>query len=383
MLGLCWIFTKKFYKVVLYKYMSMNKVLWFIESPSPYRVAFFNLLGEKVSLRVVANNKYDVGRDKSWSKYKVDSFEFETSNSVFKNIRLLKAYKGQRVFVSNFSTKIGLLTVFYMIIKKIPYIIEIDGGFPGSGKGIKEKIKKVIIKNAGSFFSPSEKADEYLKKYGAKREDIVRYSFTSLCKKDILANTISMAEQNRIKNELGIKEQKNILLVCRFTPRKGVDVFLESIKYIENYREVGIHLVGGDELPQYKEIIDSSKNKNIHYYNFMNHGRVYDFMSIADVFVLPTREDIWGLVINEALAHGAPVITTKACLAGLELVKDGRNGYLVEPDNPRQLAQKINQLIWDDEKISEFRLNAINEIQDYSIEHMVQDHVKYLEKKND
>ena len=104
-------------------------------------------------------------------------------------------------------------------------------------------------------------------------------------------------------------------------------------------------------------------------------------MKIADVLVLPTRGDVWGLVVNEALACGTPVITTTACLAGLELVKDGHNGYLVEPDNPRQLAQKINRLIWDDEKVSKFRLSAINGIQDYSMEHMVQDHVRYLEKK--
>ena len=52
----------------------------------------------------------------------------------------------------------------------------------------------------------------------------------------------------------------------------------------------------------------------------------------SDLFVLPTREDIWGLVINEAMSFGLPIITTRKCIAGTELITDGENGYLLEAD---------------------------------------------------
>ena len=62
----------------------------------------------------------------------------------------------------------------------------------------------------------------------------------------------------------------------------------------------------------------------------------------ADVFVMPTREDIWGLVINEAMAYGLPVVSTDKCIAALELVKNGRNGYIIPPNQPKEIAQKVN-----------------------------------------
>ena len=55
----------------------------------------------------------------------------------------------------------------------------------------------------------------------------------------------------------------------------------------------------------------------------------------------PTREDIWGLVINEALAAGLPVITTNRCGAGLELIKNNENGFLVNVEDIDELYEKI------------------------------------------
>lgn len=53
----------------------------------------------------------------------------------------------------------------------------------------------------------------------------------------------------------------------------------------------------------------------------------------ADIFVHPTREDIWGLVVNEAMAKGLPVITTDRCVAGLELIKNESVGRIVPVEN--------------------------------------------------
>jgi len=102
-----------------------------------------------------------------------------------------------------------------------------------------------------------------------------------------------------------------------------------------------------------------------------------EYYKLADIFVLPTREDIWGLVINEAMAYGLPIVTTNKCNAGLELVKNGINGYIVQVGNVEELrCAIIDSLLRSDE----MGYSALKAIQSYTIENMVKDHVDILKK---
>ena len=95
-----------------------------------------------------------------------------------------------------------------------------------------------------------------------------------------------------------------------------------------------------------------------------------EYYKAADIFVLPTREDIWGLVINEAMAYGLPVVTTNKCVSGVELVKDYKNGFIINVDDVKQLAYAINLILSDDilrEKMSKESLKTIDK---YTIENM-------------
>ena len=78
-----------------------------------------------------------------------------------------------------------------------------------------------------------------------------------------------------------------------------------------------------------------------------------------------------------AMACGLPVITTDKCVAGLELVKDGENGYIVPVDDRDALVRRINGLLAEDyRKMGE---NALETIRPYTIENMVKAHVEIFE----
>ena len=79
---------------------------------------------------------------------------------------------------------------------------------------------------------------------------------------------------------------------------------------------------------------------NVHFIDFKNKDTLKEYYHVADVFVLPTREDIWGLVINEALAYGLPVITTDKCMAGLEMIENGKNGYIIPVNDVKKIYLK-------------------------------------------
>jgi len=83
--------------------------------------------------------------------------------------------------------------------------------------------------------------------------------------------------------------------------------------------------------------------------------------SAADIFVLASENETFGQVYLEAMACGTPIIGTN--LGGVpEVVTDSYDGYLVEPNNPSLLAQKIEKLLYDEATRKEFIKNALKTV---------------------
>lgn len=362
------------------------KILWLANIPSPYRVDFFNELGKYCELTVLFEKKTSKERDPSWEKYQFENFKGIILNgksinvdtafcpSVFKYI-LDKSY--DHIIVTNFTDFTGMLAISIMRILGIRYWLESDGGFAKSGKGFIEKLKKHFIKNAHLYLSTGKSHDEYYLKYGAVREKIKHYPFSSIYEKDIMKSILTKEEKQELKNELGIREQKVVLAIGQFIYRKGFDVLLKSCAELDE--TVGIYFIGGKPTKEYLSLVSENNAKNVHFKEFMSKAEVFKFCRASDVFVLPTREDIWGLVINEAFASGLPVISTDRCGAAIQLIKNGKNGYIVPVENPNILQGKIRTILGDDMLHSLMSSNALNTAYENTIETMVKCHINLFE----
>ena len=93
--------------------------------------------------------------------------------------------------------------------------------------------------------------------------------------------------------------------------------------------------------------------------------------------MFPTRYDIWGLVVNEALGCGLPVISTDRCVAALELIRDDYNGFIVPIEDVEALNKKMLELI-NIEDLSRYHLNSIESIQDYTLEIMAEEYYECI-----
>ncbi len=359
----------------------MKKVLWLTNIPSPYRVNFFNELGKYCDLTVLFEKRGSDERDESWLKFNTDNFK-----PVFlkgKNIGVAEAFCPSvtkyfkkkngydHIVVSNFADPTGIWAIWHLKMRKIPYEIESDGGFAGSGKGFKEGVKKGLFKKAVRCFSTAREHDNYYKTYGVIEEKIVRYPFTSLYEKDILGKTVSIEEKEILRKKLGIIEGKVIIAVGQFIHRKGFDVLLKAMALLS--RDIGVYILGGTPTGEYLKLQEEYSLTNVHFLEFKKKDELKEWYLQADCFALPTREDIWGLVINEAMANGLPVVTTEKCIAGLELVNEGINGHIVPVDNEEALAEGIQKCLENQEAYS---VATLERIQDYTIEKMVEAHLK-------
>src|SRR5262249_56320903 len=105
---------------------------------------------------------------------------------------------------------------------------------------------------------------------------------------------------------------------------------------------VQLLLVGREaDLPRFMQMVSSAARERIRYEGFQAPESLPTYFGRSDVFVLPSRHDGWGVVVNQALAAGLPVITSDAVGAGLDLVEDGVNGICVAANDVEPLYRAL------------------------------------------
>ncbi len=361
------------------------KVAFITNIPSPYRVNFFNEWGKYCDLTVFFEKSQSDERDKSWGNNEFHNFKAVFLKGIksdvdkalsFEICKYLKKNSFDKIIVSNMATPTGITAILHMKSKRIPYWIEGDGGFAKSGKGLKEKLKSFLLKGAQGCFSTSSEHDGYYRAYGVANEKIYRYPFTSLFDKDIRQKPCTVAEKAVIRAELGIIEDRYIVTVGQFIHRKGFDVLLNAAAELP--RDVGIYFIGGTPTEEYIALKESKGLDNVHFIPFTDKETLKKWYAASELMALPTREDIWGLVVNEAMAAGVPVVTTDRCIAGLEIVRNGEDGYIVPAGEADPLREKVELILQDPVLHQKMVDNSLIRIKEYTFESMAQRHMEVL-----
>ncbi len=366
----------------------MKKVLFLTNYPSPYRVAFFDMLGQEMDTTVLYADRIEMKTHRSadWFvsgqgnchavqlKKRVATFG---SHDLCADVITWLKKPWDAIVLCGYSSPTVILAMLYLRLKRIPFWMEVDGGLVRQDTPLRYRIKRFLAGSASAYLSSGKATTDYLVHYGAKRETVREYPFTSLYEKDILSKPVTREEKQALRQELGLQDGKIILSIGQFIHRKGFDVLLKAAASLR--QDAHIYIVGGEPTGEYLDMCKDLALTNVHFLGFMKKDKLVKYYQAADLFVLPTREDIWGLVINEAMAFGLPVITTDRCVAGLELVEEGVTGYIVPVGDAACLAQRINALLSSDYEA--MGAAALEKIRPYTIENMAKVHVEIFGKQ--
>ena len=356
-------------------------ILFFSNIPSPYSIAYINELGKLANVIAVYEKQSFKHRDSSWKSFSAPNVK---KIVIMKGLPLGRIYKisfepifqiwkhrNSRIIIANPLTPCGILSIFFCKLLRIPFIIQSEGGLVKNGKGLKEHFKKIVMRGASLYLSGMNPKHDYFLAYGATTEKIKQYPFSSLYKKDFPNRLLNQKEKCILRTELGIEEKNVVLFVGQFIYRKGVDVLLNALSI--THSEVGLYLIGGKETQEYHDIIDQFGLKNIHFMEYIELNSLKKYYMAADFFVLPTR----------AMTYGLPIITTDKCVAGLELIDDGINGFLVPAENTKALAEKIDFLLENPSLRDKIALNNFAKIKDYNYENMARMIYNHLQSIGD
>lgn len=359
------------------------RVLFLTNIPSPYRIDFFNELGKTCELTVIFERATALDREDEWLNSQSFSFKavflrgFKVGNDSALSFQVLCKIKKNCydvVIIGGYSTPTGMLAILTMRTKKIPFILNSDGGFIKDDSIYKGGVKRYFISRAAWWLSSGQGTKDYLAHYGAHKERIFIYPFTSLREKDISATPAKHEEKILLRDKLGISGSKVVLCVGQFIHRKGFDTVIDAWAQVP--KDFTLIIVGsGPDRIKYENMIADRQLSNIKIVGFQSKQMLKQYYRAADLFLMPTREDIWGLVINEAMAQGLPILTTDKALSAHELVTEGRNGFFISPDNKDRMAQKLGEMLSDIKMLTHMGEQSLSVIRDYTIENMAKVHM--------
>lgn len=201
-----------------------------------------------------------------------------------------------------------------------------------------QQIEKYAL---GTFVSGIKAEDDYLKRGVSKAK--IKHLYYAL---EPLNQASNIPEE--LKNN---KHKYNFIYVGSLSHRKGIDILLKSFAQLDK-DDWGLILVGKDTsngkfMQQAKDL---SIDKMVTFTGAIVFDKIHEYLSFADVFVLPTRFDGWGAVLNEAASLSLPLISTDECGASYHLIKNNKNGYMVKSNSVVSLTKAMKKYI-DNPKI--------------------------------
>ena len=207
------------------------------------------------------------------------------------------------------------------------------------------KTERDLAKNCHHIIAPTEKEKEKLiRHYGASPERI------GIIPCGVNLELFQPMNKEMAKQQLGFANDKVILFVGRIEPLKGIDQLLRAMPNLQNGQGPRLVIVGGDKNSQYEIARLQELSLDLHISgsvifpgNIKQDGLPY-FYSAADVCVIPSYYESFGLVALESLACGTPVVATD--VGDLKsVIRPGETGYVVTDNTPHHLTDKIALLL--------------------------------------
>jgi glycosyltransferase involved in cell wall biosynthesis len=207
---------------------------------------------------------------------------------------------------------------------------------------------RAVVRSAQTWVAYGSRSKRYLIELGASADRV--YTCWNTVRTQELANQAADMRTRRdaIREERGVSQENVVFLyVGRLEAFKRVEILIDAFKCLRaRMPQIILWIVGyGPKEAELKA--RSAAEPGIRFWGAVRMERIAEFYAAADAFVLPSG-DIWGLVINEAMACGLPIVAADTVGCTDDLIMPGANGYVYRWNNVRELAEIMERLATDE-----------------------------------
>jgi glycosyltransferase involved in cell wall biosynthesis len=342
-----------------------TKAVLLTETISPYRIPVFNEIARSLEGEFLVLFFGESEKRRQWKIYKEKiKFRYEVLPCVlfqkqgltpyFFNFTLfykLLKYSPNLIIISGYSQPSSFVAILYAKLFKKQLVLwcESNKSDQRYEHSFKEAYKRWFVKNCAGYIVPGQASFDYLLSLGASGEKI--YRAPNAVDNDYFS--LVADQQRKVKEQFKQSKgypRKVVLYVGRLVDQKGIFDLFKAFQIIAgNQPELGLVLIGnGEKEEYYKKFCRINNIRNVFFTGFVQQEELPAYYACADVFVLPTHSEPWGLVLNEAMACKLPVVVSDVAGAAVDLIINGKNGYIYEKGNINKLVETLKKVLNSD-----------------------------------
>lgn len=330
--------------------------------PAPYRVPVFNKIKSFDFVAVFCaklepNRLWDVkGIAFNHIFLRECYFESRPGNFVHSNFDIFSALKRERpdcVITTGFNPT-HLFAFFWCILNGVPHISMTDGSYQSeSSLGfLHYLIRRLVFKFSSAYIAASDGGFFLYKNYGVDESKIFKSP---------------LAVDNKKFMQFSSEKKYDVIFSGQIIERKMPFFFLDVCSMINRTLPIKICVMGDGPLRLDMEKASIERGLNVEFVGFKSQSDLPEFYAASRVLLFPTKHDPWGVVANEAMAAGVPVIISSVAGAANEIVINGENGFVCDNDVD-EWSEKAIRLLLNDELYCAFSDCAKKKILSYSFE---------------
>jgi 1,2-diacylglycerol 3-alpha-glucosyltransferase len=349
----------------------------------PYHIARINALANHFD--VVGIELSSTSKEYKWDKVE--------GNEIFKRVTLFNEIDSRDASIELLRGKIyecleknpvdalcingwgdrgGLICLEWCVKRNVRTILmteEVEATFKRTF--VKEWPKKRLVDLFDSALVGGKPQARYLNKLGMP-VDYIKEGYDIVDNNYYIAKTKEARENQQALREKLALPNNYFLTSNRFIPKKNLFRLLEAYKSYTIQRPIDIWkliLLGDGELKE--ELIEKIETlklqKHVIMPGFLQYGTLPHYYALATVFIHSSTSEQWGLVVNEAMASSLPVLVSDQCGCAENLVQDGVNGFVFNPFDVEDMAQKIIAITdLNSDQLSRFGLKSLEIVEQYN-----------------
>jgi glycosyltransferase involved in cell wall biosynthesis len=324
------------------------KLALLTEIPAPYRIPLFNALAERVDLRALFLARADPRRP--FYGLHEDEWRFENRVLPGRSLRRrgrwvvlsrgvlgeLRRFRPDAIGVGGWNQPAFWQALWYARVRRVPLLVWVES----TARDIRSEAlplrlaRRMMIRGAAGAFVPGRAAAEYAHALGVRQVEIA-------------PNAVDTELFRRAAVDRANRDEPTFLYAGRLDAEKGIDVLVRAFERVPG--RLVLVGTGRDEAR-----LRALAGERVELAGPRDRDELVRFYAEADVFVLPSRSEPWGMVLNEAAEAGLPLVATEEVGAAHDLIEHGVNGFRVRAGDEGALADALRRLAED----SAFRVAA-------------------------